>query len=87
MQRPIGKDPLHSIITQNHVRTTCLVISDHTRPVPNKIILPPLLEEKGLRSFLEKEQEQIGIFRGRFHTIDLLEFGKMRIDQIPYWLL
>ena len=39
---PIGTAPLHEIARGR--KNACIVISDITRPVPNKIILPPLLQ-------------------------------------------
>lgn len=47
--RPIGTAPLKEIARGR--KNACIVISDITRPVPNKIILPPLLrtlEESGI---------------------------------------
>ncbi|MBC8419112.1 MAG: nickel-dependent lactate racemase [Desulfobacterales bacterium] len=46
---PIGSPPLTEIAKGK--RNACVVISDFTRPVPNRIILPPLLktlEESGI---------------------------------------
>lgn len=46
---PIGTSPLREIAAGR--KNACIVISDITRPVPNKIILPPLLqtlEESGI---------------------------------------
>ena len=48
---PIGTAPLKEIALGR--KNACIVISDITRPVPNKIILPPLLqtlEESGITS-------------------------------------
>jgi lactate racemase len=49
LRNPIGTEPLHRIA---HGRdNACVVISDITRPVPNKVLLPPLLrtlEESGI---------------------------------------
>ena len=42
---------------------------------------------KGLRSFLEKENEHIGILVGRFDKADILEDGKNRIYLMPHWML
>lgn len=39
---PIGSVPLHELAKGK--KNACVVISDITRPVPNKTILPPLLE-------------------------------------------
>ena len=43
LRKPIATQPLNGL-AQN-CRSACIVISDITRPVPNKIILPPLLAE------------------------------------------
>ncbi len=40
--RPIGSPPLAELAGDRE--SACIVISDITRPVPNKVILPPLLE-------------------------------------------
>jgi len=42
---------------------------------------------KGLRSFLAKEKEQVGLLVGRYDKADILEEGKNRIYLIPYWML
>ena len=42
---------------------------------------------KGLRSFLEKEKEQVGILVGRFAEVDIIEEDNTRIYIIPYWML
>ncbi|MEW6417926.1 MAG: ATP-binding protein [Nitrospirota bacterium] len=42
---------------------------------------------KGLRSFLEKEKERIGILIGRFEDVDILDNGKTRIYLLPSWML
>ena len=50
LSRPIESPPLKEIALGK--KNACVVISDITRPVPNKIILPPLLktlEESGIR--------------------------------------
>ena len=39
---PIGSAPLWTIAAGK--KTACIVISDITRPVPNKLILPPILK-------------------------------------------
>ncbi|MDR0869872.1 MAG: lactate racemase domain-containing protein, partial [Planctomycetaceae bacterium] len=39
---PNGAAPLADIAAGKH--SACIVISDITRPVPNKVILPPILE-------------------------------------------
>ncbi|MBI4745517.1 MAG: ATP-binding protein [Deltaproteobacteria bacterium] len=42
---------------------------------------------RGLRSFLEKEKEQVGILVGRFDKADIIDEGKGRIYLMPYWML
>jgi lactate racemase len=49
MQRPIGSRPLAELACGR--KDACILICDITRPVPNRIILPPLLqtlEEQGI---------------------------------------
>lgn len=49
LNNPVGTKPLAEIAKGR--KNACVVISDITRPVPNKIILPPLLkilEESGI---------------------------------------
>lgn len=49
LTNPIGTEPLREIARGR--KNACVVISDITRPVPNKLILPPLLgilEESGI---------------------------------------
>ncbi|MGB5875636.1 MAG: nickel-dependent lactate racemase [Bacteroidota bacterium] len=56
LQEPLGGPPLASIAQQ--ARSACVVICDITRPVPNTVLLPPLLktlEEGGI------DREQITI--------------------------
>jgi len=43
--KPTGSKPLAEIIrAKRRIKNVCIVVSDHTRAVPNKLILPPLLE-------------------------------------------
>lgn len=42
LQFPTASKPLSKIAADK--KTACIVVSDSTRPVPNKIILPPILE-------------------------------------------
>ncbi len=42
LRTPIGSEPLENIAKGK--KSACIVISDITRPVPNKVILPPILE-------------------------------------------
>ncbi len=51
LARPFGSRPLAELASGK--RTACIVISDKTRPVPNKLILPPilaLLKKSGLKT-------------------------------------
>lgn len=41
LKRPIGAPPLTAIA--RNAKSACIVISDITRPVPNKVLLPPIL--------------------------------------------
>jgi len=42
MEHPIGSPPLPALARGK--RKATIIISDHTRPVPSKVILPPMLE-------------------------------------------
>ena len=42
---------------------------------------------KGLRSFLQKENESIGVLVGRFEDVDILEEDKIKIYMLPYWMI
>lgn len=42
---PIGSPPLRELVRQRRPRTVVVTISDITRPVPNRVFLPPLLDE------------------------------------------
>ncbi|HOO56597.1 MAG TPA: nickel-dependent lactate racemase [bacterium] len=43
LSSPIGTNPLRDIAAGK--KTACIVVNDVTRPVPNKLILPPMIEE------------------------------------------
>ncbi len=43
MGNPIGSPPLAELVGKNRPRTVAITISDITRPVPNKVFLPPML--------------------------------------------
>lgn len=50
LEKPIGSPPLREIAKGR--RNACILICDITRPVPNQLILPPMLrilEEQGIR--------------------------------------
>ena len=61
LSRPIRSAPLADIATGK--KNACVVISDITRPVPGKIILPPLLETLE-RSGIKKENVTLLIATG-----------------------
>lgn len=42
---------------------------------------------KGLRGFLEKEDERVGILVGRFERADIIQEGERRIYLMPFWML
>ena len=44
LQSPYGTPPLAALLQQRQPRTAAITISDITRPVPNQLLLPPLLE-------------------------------------------
>ncbi|MCX7705771.1 MAG: lactate racemase domain-containing protein, partial [bacterium] len=45
LRSPAGCPSLFEIIQKKQPKKICIVISDHTRAVPNKIILPVILDE------------------------------------------
>ncbi len=50
LQSPVGSPPLAELARGK--KTACIVVSDITRPVPNKVIVPPILtvlEENGIK--------------------------------------
>jgi nickel-dependent lactate racemase len=61
LAKPVESPPLQSLARGR--KNACVVISDMTRPVPNKVILPPLLEEL-LESGLSKDDMTILIATG-----------------------
>ncbi|SPD74704.1 hypothetical protein PITCH_A300007 [uncultured Desulfobacterium sp.] len=42
---------------------------------------------KGLKSFLKKEKEKIGVLIGRFEDAQILEEDKTKIYLLPYWMI
>jgi len=44
LSAPIGAPPLAELLAEKSPRTAAVTISDITRPVPNRLFLPPLLE-------------------------------------------
>ncbi|MHA1793555.1 MAG: nickel-dependent lactate racemase [Promethearchaeota archaeon] len=69
IKNPIGAPALREIVKEKctHVKKeeikACIVISDHTRPIPSKYILPPVIEEL-LDSGLLKENISILVATG-----------------------
>lgn len=61
LAKPIESPPLRALARGR--KNACVVVSDITRPVPNKVILPPLLEEL-LESGLSKDDITILIATG-----------------------
>ncbi len=61
LAKPIESPPLRELAKGR--KNACVVISDITRPVPNKVILPPLLEEL-LESGMSKDDMTILIATG-----------------------
>ena len=47
LQSPVAGESLAAVISRKKPKNACVVISDHTRPVPNAVILSPLLAEIG----------------------------------------
>ncbi|MGB9641755.1 MAG: lactate racemase domain-containing protein [Candidatus Ratteibacteria bacterium] len=45
LRKPVGCKPLAEIVRDKKLFGVCIVISDHTRDVPNKIILPVVIDE------------------------------------------
>lgn len=46
LSKPVGNRPIAGIIrSKAEIDSVCIIVSDHTRAVPNRIILPLLLEE------------------------------------------
>lgn len=45
LRASLGSRPLADLARAKKARAACVVVSDHTRPVPARILLPPLLAE------------------------------------------
>lgn len=45
LEHPVGTPPLRQLLAERRPRTAAVTISDITRPVPNRVFLPVLLEE------------------------------------------
>jgi nickel-dependent lactate racemase len=63
LKNPVGCFPLNELIRQKKPNNLCIVISDHTRAVPNKIILPVIIENL-LSAGMNKKQIFILIGNG-----------------------
>ena len=67
-----------------------LVIAAPDRLIPVEVKSDKKLQTrqlKGLRSFLQKENEKTGILVGRFEDVEIIEEGKAKIILLPHWLL
>lgn len=53
LKRPIGAAPLRDLASGK--KSACVVISDVTRPVPNRLLLPPILAEMEAAGVPQKE--------------------------------
>jgi uncharacterized protein len=42
---------------------------------------------KGLKSFLQKEKQKVGVLIGRFEDVEVLEENKTKIYMLPYWMV
>ena len=45
LAHPVGAEPLEEVVRARRARSAAVVLSDSTRPVPYKALLPPLLSE------------------------------------------
>ncbi len=82
LAQPIGAAPLAEIARGR--RDACIVVSDLTRPVPNAVILPPILEtlaDAGLRS----ERITILIATGLHRPNTETELREMLGDEVLTW--
>jgi lactate racemase len=61
LEHPIGSPPLFDLC--HGKSSACVVLSDITRPVPNKLLLPPILETLG-RSGIPRERVTLLIATG-----------------------
>jgi lactate racemase len=73
---PIGTPALSDIINQKKPKSVCIVVSDHTRPVPNKLILPPLLNELN-RAGISSPGITILLANGMHRKTTLVEKGEL----------
>ena len=44
LDNPIGTEPLRQLIRRRKPSSVAITVSDITRPVPNKVFLPPMLD-------------------------------------------
>jgi len=75
LSEPIGAKPLSDIARGR--RDACVVISDITRPVPNKVILPPLL----------RALEECGIPRERITILVATGMHRPTTDEELDWMV
>ena len=71
LENPIGSPPLREL-SRGKQRVT-IIASDHTRPVPSKLLMPALLQEirTGHCSLMTKERwQKVELFRKQKKTLD-----------------
>src|ERR1035437_10360626 len=55
LRRPIGSASLAELVAKKKPKTVAITISDITRPVPNKVILPALLDVLNAQGIADKQ--------------------------------
>jgi uncharacterized protein len=67
-----------------------LVIQSPERMIPIEVKSDKKIQArhlKGLRTFLQKEKENIGVLVGRFEETNIIEEGNTRIFLVPHWMV
>ncbi|MCG6534160.1 MAG: hypothetical protein L7F78_05595 [Syntrophales bacterium LBB04] len=67
-----------------------LVLHSPKRMIPGGIKSDKKIQArhlKGLKTFLHKEKEKIGILVGRFEEANIIEEGSTRIFLLPHWMV
>jgi uncharacterized protein len=67
-----------------------LVLHSSNRMIPVEVKSDKKIQArdlKGLKNFLQKEKEKIGILVGRFEEADIIEEGNTRIFLVPHWMV
>ncbi len=81
LRQPLGGKPLPRIIADKSAKTACIVVSDHTRPTPNKVILPPLLKEIET-SGIDPQSTKLLIANGMHRKTTSLEKGELLGEEL-----